>query len=95
MQRGLTARCANGRGSRPLALQKRVSTSGERDELFAGAANDLDRASSDQRQKLLDNNARLDNSTKRLVETQQLALQTGAPEGRSGSYHVPLGGKNR
>jgi hypothetical protein len=73
--------------------QKRVAASGDRDELFAGAANDLDRASTDQRQKLLDNNARLDNSTKRLEESQRLALEAGprspiGPPGAGVGAHV-------
>lgn len=60
------------------AAQKRISSVSDRDELFAGTMSDLDRNSTDQRQRLLDSNARMEASNARLKEAIAIGNETGA-----------------
>jgi len=56
---------------------KRVQQTGDRNELLGSTGlNELDRSSADQRQRLLDANARTEASTARLHEARQMAEET-------------------
>ena len=61
-----------------MVVQKRISSVSDRDELFAGTMSDLDRNSTDQRQRLLDSNARMEASNVRLKEAIAIGNETGA-----------------
>lgn len=61
-----------------MVAQKRISSVSDRDELFAGTMSDLDRNSTDQRQRLLDSNARMEASNVRLKEAIAIGNETGA-----------------
>lgn len=65
-----------------LRRDLKTATSGSaRDELLSGGS-DLDQTSQDQRQRLLQANARLENSTNKLAESTRIVIETRTSSSR-------------